>query len=229
MRYYKMAISWEPSIKGIRDGSAQLELDRKLIIDKDAFEKVQTFFTWSRAYARVYPPTFDVKIEGFKLRKKGLLTDFLDYTPSYADCRFMVNDRVLDLFSRFNLSEHYYYPLTIASENGIINNYHLFNMPCLDIDVIDFPNCVFFEGMPLIEELTYFKFDSFEDYRNTSGTPELEKLAFNDKLDKSLDLFESRLGGLMVSERLKNAIQQAGLAGVKIYEGKPGPLVEVLD
>lgn len=227
MQYYKISISWDPKTKGIKDGSHQVERINEAVKDKGTMQRVNNFFSPLTFFDKKnYVPDFDIKLEGFRLRKGAKQTDFLDYIPTITGCPFMVNKKVSDLFGQFNLPKHYYYPVEIMNEGELINSYQLFYIPFIDVSVIDFPKSKFSSGYEVSKNLKIHIFESFEDMQNkreSSLTP--QEIVLGGKFDTKLDLFNIRVGGLMVSERLKNAIQQTNLLGATIRDKDQYPIV----
>ncbi len=229
MKYFKISISFHPKTKGIRDGGCQVELNKKILTDPANYERIQDHFSYLRDFEEWNKaPEFDVALQGYVMKKAAKATDFLHYSPNLACCQFMVNSKVIELFDQFNLPEHNYYPVEIIRGDEIIDDYKLLRIKYFGPEVIDFPKSIFFTGHKISNTFKYHKINSYKEFQyNPEGLPETEEIVLNENFDKTLDLFGVRLGGLIVSERLVEAIQKAKLVGARIYEEGQMPIISV--
>ncbi|WP_293902540.1 hypothetical protein [Sphingobacterium sp. UBA5670] len=222
MNYYQLSIVSDPEIKGVTTGLGQVELDK----DNPITEKLATFFSgidyWTR---NKYIPDFEIEGCTASLYKKAKLTDFLDFSPFLFTCPFMLSERAVKVFLKFNIQKYYTYPVTLFDKGKPLQEkYELFCCPLLQYDIVDFEKSIFYKPKGLYEK-TYLNVNDNEEYRKHSGNIRAEELVLNPNFDTSLDFFCGRIGGMYVSEGLKNAIENLGLTGVKIYEDKEPRIV----
>jgi hypothetical protein len=221
-KYFNIRLSWDPKVKGIRDGSYQVELIVKNVKDQTELQKIQKHFSWLNYWNKEsYEPTFHLPLEGYELRSKGKLTDFLDYCPSYAGCPFMINNKVSECLKNFHIYKHFLLPIEITDGENIIREYSLLNLIYTPVDILDFPRCVFRSGHEISNNVQYYSFETFSAFQDSgvyNKTP--DTLAFNNQLDQTLDMFETRVGGLMISERLLNELELQHFTGYEYKEVK---------
>ncbi|WP_293902537.1 hypothetical protein [Sphingobacterium sp. UBA5670] len=222
MNYYQLNIVSDPEIKGVTTGLGQVELDK----DNPITDKLATFFSGIDYWVRnKYVPDFE--IEGCKasLYKKAKLTDFLDFSPFLYTCPFMLSEQTLDVFEKFNIQKYYTYPVTLFNKGQQLQEkYELFCCPKLQYDIVDFEKSIFYIKKGLYER-KHINFNNDEEFRTYPENAKVEKLVLNSKFDTSLDFFWGRIGGMYVSKRLKDAIENLGLTGVKIYEDKDPQII----
>jgi hypothetical protein len=210
MEYFEVTFDSDPKVTGLKKGGAQVEIDEK----GEEFFKIKAFFMTLKYWERKdFIPDFNVKIESAILLKGAKLTDFLHFTPRMIGCPFMVDEEVNELFEQFSLPEHYYWPVTI---DKIHSSYSLFYLPFLGFEYVDFENCLFYTGYELLNNVKFYRINSLEEFQNFNRGEILrvKELAFNDRFNKGWDMFNSRLGGLFVSEQLKLAIENSNLLGL---------------
>lgn len=224
MKYYLLKTVSDPKIKGIKTGLSQVGLDEQNPVTL----KLQEFFFaigyWER---EKYIPDFEIKNCTATLHKNAKLTDFLDFRPNLLTCPFMISDRLAEVLSKFKIQQYFTYPVTLYDAGKLLSDkYYIFCCPLQQYDVIDFSRSVFYSQIGFRDK-HYIYFESqkeFESHENR-GLMKIEKLVLNSKFDSSLDLFETRLGGMYISEGLKDAIEILGFTGVNIYDDKEPEIV----
>lgn len=166
-------------------------------------------------------PDFEPDLSGHKLSRKAKITDFVSEVS--VSILPLMNKKALDLLEKFNLGNYRVYPCQLYVKDEPIEHYFIYQI--FDAEkYIDVTNSIF-------SVYYYFKephwnyvsgFTSMEHYRDycnqLSGSYEIapKKLVFNAECDKTLDLIRLSDFSLffgIISERLYNAIQEAGLTG----------------
>lgn len=215
-KYFKLKTAFEPEILGVNNGIFQAELDENNPITK----QLKDFFFSNRYWQeQKYVPDFEVKNCTATLLKRAKLTDFLQFSPNLMTCPFMINDKVLSVFEKFKIQQNYTYPVQLKNfkGRGIEEQYHIFCSPFLGYEVIDFSKSVFYRPQG-IHIKQYLNCSNEDEFKLLPTMTDVEKIAFNSSFDSTLDLFKARLGGMYVSEALKDAIEILGFTGVHVLE-----------
>ncbi len=223
MKYYLLRKVSDPEIKGVRTGLGQVELDE----GNPLTAKLQKFFSgigyWERGKT---VPDFEIENCTAFLYKEAKLTDFLDFAPALMTCPFMLSERLAEVFRKFNIQQYYTYPVTLYNKGmQLPDKYYLFCCPLLGYDVINFSESIFYKGSDLIGK-KYYHIDSMEEYKKGPALMNAERLVLNSKFDSTLDFFQTRIGGMHISEGLKEAIEILGFTGVNIFDDKE-PLIVI--
>lgn len=217
--------STDPKIKGVRSGLAQVHLDKcnSITGQLDAFFFPDDY--WKRSNKI---PDFGITGCSAALLKGAKLTDFLDYAPNLLTCQFLISERVAEVFSKFNIGQHFLYPVEISGAGKIIKSkYYLFCCPLVGYECIDFSESIFYKQQGIFpESKKYVSYDNAESFleRYIVGI-QAEKLVFNSNFDRTLDFFDLRIGEMYVSEALKDAIEILGFTGVSIFSDKGPKLI----
>jgi hypothetical protein len=221
MEFFEAIFNSDPKITGLKKGGYQVEINEKGFSNKENYLKIKSFFMSLKYWEREdFIPHFEVNIESAVLVKEAKLTDFLHFAPHMFGCPFIISQRVRDVFETFNLPVHFYYPVQLLRNNETLNSYCLFYLPYLGFDYVDYKNSLFYTGYGLLNNTKIVRINSLNEFLDFSGDEILrvKELAFNEKFNKPLDLFNSKLGGLFVSERLKQAITHNGLLGLNFLD-----------
>lgn len=213
--YYNLNLDWDPKVIGVKNGIYQVELDKKAY-DTQVYKKIENLFINSEFTAKQEYPELDFKFCLKKL-KSARKTSFMSFSPYLKHGHFLVEKKTLELFEHYNIQKHKNYEAKIFDSNSesYDDNYMLFYCVLQDWDVIDFKKSIFksggFGNLPEIE----LKFKDENELRNFKGIAKVKTLALNNRFDKSLDFFHTRLGGLFVSERLKLELERNNVTGIK--------------
>ena len=212
--YYNLDLAWEPKIIGVRNGIYQVELDKKAY-DKKTYAILDSLFISSKFTAKQEYPEMDFKFY-FKKLKSAKKTSFMSFTPNLKHGYFLVHKKTLQLLETFNIQYHKNFEAVIydSPDENLDENYRLFYSVLLDWDVIDFENTVFVSGGYGNVPITEHQFIDSAEFYNFNGISKVKKLALNSKFDSSLDLFITRLGGILVSGRLKLALEENNVTGI---------------
>lgn len=218
-----------PKIIGVENGIAQAEIIGSKFETKGLYEKISGFFQGADYWSREsFIPDFQVKLEYVKLYKKAILTDFLSFSPHLMACPFMINKKVIDIFSRFEIQKHFLYSMKLYDSTKCIDSYSLFYCPLLGYDVVDFKESEFVRkiGILDIKDIDISSFEDFKTKMEEHSLLEAKKLVLNEKFNKKLDFFKVRvLGGMYISERLKKALEEARIKGINILEAKDPEII----
>jgi hypothetical protein len=213
-KYFELNMVSDPEIKGVTSGLAQVELDE----DNPTTRKLKDFFLgvgyWERGKTI---PDFDINNCTATLLPKAKLTDFLDFSPFLITCDFMISEDVLTVFRKLKIQQYVTYPVQIykRKKKPIAEKYYLFCCPLQGYDVINFQESVFYTGSEITGK-KYVHYNNHVEYQSDNRITNVEKLVLNENFDSTLDLFTTRIGGIFVSEALKDAIEIIGFTGVRI-------------
>jgi hypothetical protein len=150
-------------------------------------------------------------------KKKAKLTNVLSYEPYLLDCEFLIDEDVKMVLENFNIAEHYLYEARVCFKDQALK-YWMFHIPHFEYDVIDFKRSVFYSGPRTRKEYAQVNVNDLNEYQSVrnqkQGSLMPVRLALNEKFDKTLDLFSLRIGGVFVSERLRDELLKCVFTGV---------------
>lgn len=167
-----------------------------------------------------YPP--DNTSFVLKMDKKAKQTDFLNNLQISGASGFFISQKVKNIFDKYNLMKHKYYPATIKGWD--IPYYWLHLSEPKITHLIDYQKSTFFETkwtlkVNPIKLSSYDDYDSLKKDKGASFGVELEKIVSKNEYIKSLDMFEFlpfSSSKLYISEKLKAAIEQNQITGLII-------------
>lgn len=215
MRYCNIAMAFEPKEIGVRNGVYQVVLDEKGY-DKQTLKELDSLFISNKFTADQVYPEVDFKFR-FKKLKTAKKTDFMSFTPNLKHAKFLVRNETLELLSTFKLQRFLAYETEIydSHSDNLDHSYKLFYSVLQDWNVIDFEKTVFTYGGYGNIPKTEHRFVDVDEYMNFhKKILDVKTLGLNDEFDRSLDYFHTRLGGVFVSERLKNALEENDVTGI---------------
>lgn len=160
----------------------------------------------------------------YKLAKKALLTDVLTNLTSSSG--FLINKKVKSIFEAHKLMRHQYFnaELVAGKDSQLYYFLHL-TEPDLS-NHIDFESSTFIEK-DYLDEIGEISLESLEHYNElkakdtmASFSVELKELQLKNTFNDNLDLFTFLpfTSEIIISERLKEAIESAGITGFEIFE-----------
>ncbi|MGZ3840157.1 MAG: hypothetical protein ACXVMS_16525 [Flavisolibacter sp.] len=217
MKYLEVIFNSDPKVTGLKNGGFQVEVREEDFANKENYDQIKSFFMtldyWKRENLI---PDFVLNIENARLLKGAKLTDFIHFSPHMFGCPFMVSQNAKLRLNDFNLPNHYFYPVHIITNLRNKELYYLLYMPYIGFDAINFRKSLFYTGYELLKNIKYISINSLQEYLNFDGDGILrvKELVFNEKLPENLDLFNSRLGGLFMSEKLKEGIVNEKFTGL---------------
>ncbi|HEY0656565.1 MAG TPA: hypothetical protein VGD65_25705 [Chryseosolibacter sp.] len=216
--YYNVRLDWDPKIIGVKNGIYQVELD-KSVYDKNSYAKLDSLFISNEFNANQVYPEIDF-IFYFKKLKSAKKTDFISFSPNLNHCQFLVQKDILELLRKFNIQRHKDYQSVIydSQTEHVDNNYRLFYTVLQDWNVIDFENTIFTSGGFGNNLKVEHKFTDENEMKMFKGITKVKTLVLSKAFDSSLDFFLTRLGGLFVSEKLKLALEEKDVTGIKLIK-----------
>lgn len=228
MNYYKIIPSSDPQIIGVNNGICQAEwMEEKY--SKEELEHLYQFFK-SRDWNYINKKPDFTSTYHAKLLKKATLTDFLQFSPYMFACPFLISSRVKIALGSYHIQEYFLFPAILYGEEGKIltEDYSLFYMPLQEFDVVNFDKSIFYTQLGIHKEnRKYLSFKNIDQYKSFSGgIKQIEKLVLNEDFDKTLDLFETRLGGMFISEYLKDWFELSEFTGINILGDEYVPRLE---
>ena len=173
-------------------------------------------------------PAFIPKLE-FELNKTAKLTDVLS-NAAISGFGFIVNDKVKDVLSKFNLMTHRFYDVkVIMPKTGEVLSYYYLH-PCNpDLTrLIDYKKSVFYETKWTFRE-NIIKIKSYDHYKELKAQDkkamfgvDLDEIYVNGNFDKSLDLFAFLpfANSTYVTNRLKDELEKNNIKGLT-FEDAP--------
>jgi len=167
-------------------------------------------------------PEFVPNLNYFVLHRNSKVTDVL--SASMISGGFIVNTRVREILEKYSLPEHRFYPATVECNNKLDDNYAWFFFVSDVLDFIDYGRTKFYLCDMLDNRIRDCQVDSannlramkdiLQDDRNINSDHVYLMETFHDRFD----IFKVTFGDYRtyVSERLKDAFDQAGITGLKM-------------
>lgn len=217
MSYYILDPTYEPKITGINDGSSQGFFKKKGFSNPKLYERIYDFFIENKFKKMGQTPDFEPVFEYVEIKKKAKLLDFMRLGPNMAGAELLVSENTQSILNKFALPEHRYYSANLFQKEQLITSYKLFHILPFNFSVIDFEASVFLKGSKWINH-GEIKFKNSTEFKNYKGVVHFEKLSINDKTLKGYDILNFGIvyGKYFITERMKNAIEEAGLTGMDI-------------
>ncbi|WP_455614159.1 hypothetical protein [Bacteroides congonensis] len=168
-------------------------------------------------------PDYVPNLDGVMLAGYAKLTDFI--SNGFSPYLLIMNEKAKGILEQFHLCPHKFYPLGLYKRK-IKNDYFLFHYHSNYSDFVDYEKTSFQE----YDIISKYKSDSFfvhskkefwekrnaiEAEKGTSWGIWGDRIVMNQEFDRELDFFCITIldANNYVSERLKNAIETAGLTG----------------
>jgi len=169
------------------------------------------------------------------LHKKAILTDYLDIVAISSNLFMVIHERFLDFIKSFYIGKYQAWPILIHHKSKQLTDYYLFRLNDIcDEDYVDYHASEFFIekgglGLPIeripVQIHDYQEFiRKREEIRNQKEANPILKsyrtiLNLSNAKKDLFRLYETpSCGGYYISERLKNAIEEAGLTGMAFKE-----------
>jgi hypothetical protein len=213
--YYNIEMEWDPAIIGVKNGVYQVELD-KSSYNKETYSLIEQLFMNNDLKSNQEFPKLDYKFY-FKKLKSAKKTDFISFSPYLNHCHFLIYKSILEIFKSHNIQHYSVFESVIIDSTAktLDLDYSLFNSVLEDWQLIDFEKTVFTSGgfgnNPKLE----YTFKDENEMKSFKGITKVKTLALQKHFDTTLDFFHTRLGGLFISEKLKVALEEKKVTGVK--------------
>ncbi|WP_139260887.1 imm11 family protein [Bacteroides congonensis] len=186
--------------------------------DEDAPNALFSLYKYRNAF-----PDYVPNLDGVMLAGYAKLTDFI--SNGFSNRLRIISPRAKAILEQYNLCPHQFYPLGLYKRK-IKHDYFLFKFVSDYSDFVDYEKTSFQE----YDIISNYKSDSFfvhskKDFWEKRNAIEVEKgvswgiwgnnIVMNKAFDHKLDFFVISIldANTYVSERLKNAIETAGLTG----------------
>jgi hypothetical protein len=217
-KYYCIKRSYEPSVIGLNDASAQVEILNKKTKHSFANENEWLYFNdysnsnrknTSRVSMDDFLAIDNSKIERINLiktKKRVKEVDIMYYLPRYIGFDIVFSRKLLDAIEKYSLSNFNKLNATVEDFN---TEYYIIGLPLIDFEKIDFPKSTFFASF----RKGKYVFKNYEDYKNHSGLIEAEKIVLNTTYE--YDVLKIPFG-IYFSERLVNEIEKLNLVALEI-------------
>lgn len=158
-------------------------------------------------------PDYTPDLDGFKLQPGARLTDFV---TTGIGSSTLVTPKCKAVMEQFALLPHRFYPTGLYKRNIRYDYYFFFHLFWCYPAFVDYKKTTFYkrldpEKKPLDIETRY----DFLRYRSQTPYIETDQVVLLKSFNKELDMFDLSpiYLGMIVSERFKNAIEEAGLTG----------------
>jgi len=172
-------------------------------------------------------PSFTPKLI-FELEKTAQLTDVLSSAAVSSGNGFLVNSKVKDIFSDFNLMTHKYYDANIVvPKTGETLNYYWLHLCQPELSMqLDYKKSVFYETewtfrKDIINIASYKHYEELKakDKRAIFGV-DLDEIFVTEKFNKDLDIFTfiPFTGQKFISSKLKDALENNKVTGLAYEE-----------
>ena len=173
-------------------------------------------------------PPFELKLDGYKFYYRCKLTNFISHVSSKL---LLMDKTALDLMLQFNLGQHIVIPATVYKSNNPLELFFLYIANPI-MQYIDFPKCIF--EVNVVNNCTKERYTGFKDYQslrdfkkmmwnsneNYFSTQPIQLILSSD-FPTQLDVFRIPYFNAyyyFMSDRLKNAIEEAELTGLNFSE-----------
>jgi hypothetical protein len=218
MKFYKLSGSSEPKIIGVRNGIHQGEIKWKKFKDKNAEKIWIKFFIERMTKSLNVIEDINFEIEYVEAYKMAKVTDFFMFTPALYGIYFFVSEKAKSVLAEYKLPIHEYFPVNIYHKETLYKYWALYIPQFYNHEYLVFNKCVFNKGYAFNKDLV--SYETFEEYKKSEVHNSTEKVVFHSKIDKNLDLFRCSFIGYnyIISERLKQSIELAGLTGLLISD-----------
>ena len=211
-----MRCSSDPKEIGVSNGIMQAEILKSGFLDPSKYDDLMATLGSNLYWSRVENITsmvFDLQYA--ELLPKAKRTDFLQFGPALISCPFLISKSAKNLLMQFNLSGLSLWPATVAKGTERFD-YFLAHLSHVPDESIDFSRSMFFTGGMFLPK-NFQKFSGANEKRQfVSKHYDLgfHSIYAGEGFDSSLDLFQLSNAEVLVSSRLKNAIDKAQLSGV---------------
>lgn len=213
---------------GINDGTVQAEIIESKWKNKAELKRyVEDYILGAQHTSQrienrenILPPIF----EYIKVRPQAILTDFLSFSESYAAGRYLISEKVKNVFSKFNVRCRIYDQVGLYQKDNKIDGYSNLHLLPLKVEkVVDFRHSVLFNGLKLADK-TYRHADSYEEFIALTREGKLlnfEKVSIYKDAITDLDVLTfDWISKIYISEQLKVALEVAGVTGIEYLEPK---------
>ena len=218
--YYVVRNSSDPKIVGVRSGGSQATAIRENFSDRSNADALFDFVSKGPSFNSHLGtfPEKDLCLENIVLEKGAKLTDFMSFSPLFPGLKFLVNEKVIEIFSAHQLPPYKLYAASLLTMQGVNKDYKLFYCPPLKNEIVDFSKTKLSYRFVIKEEDLFsveddkalFKIKEEKVYKTVT-------LALNQHFDPSLDLFGTQVEySMYISQRLRDALVEAKCSGINI-------------
>jgi len=205
MEYFKLKSAIEDQIVGVYPQSIKMT-DDYFVRRSDSI--------WEMDIHSKIPPNLD----GIQLVKHARATDLLSVVPISPIFGLVISEEGKEVLQNFNAPPHRFFEVKVYDhqKNETQKNYFLFRLLDFQNESISFERSKFMVSTK--EKIQTLAIRTAADLKNLSPElcmdmyPKLISL----RSDFQFDIFYfDKIGGYFVSERLKNAVESAGLTGMR--------------
>lgn len=219
MNYYQVDVSSEPKIIGVTNGVHQIEIEKKEMQKKDAFNEFLTFFnTQNKGFWNNQDKIKDIKVPIIKakLLKKAKLTDIMGYTENVSFLNNVFSEKYISILKDFEIGHYTTFEVAIQE---VIEKYYMLFIETIRLDQINFEKSVIFKGLsPKVgdDNIIIKNFEEYNDFTKTSPIHNFEKISISkEHLGKDIIKIQAT-SKLFYSEKLINFLLDSGITGLQV-------------
>jgi hypothetical protein len=212
-RFYLLRVDSDPSVIGVGDTESQSEIVKDKFINEDNYNLLIKVLG-SNEYWLYKDSLFEqpIAIERVELSQQAILTDVLQFSPALVNCPFLLSKRVKGVFESCN--DMMFFETSVFN-NDCKHTYYLPHIYRLGDHLIDYEKSTFFIGDDLLGK-QYVDFSSAEEKQNFGQDNfdlSADTLFIKEGENFNLDLFCLGDGELVISESVKNKLDNIGATG----------------
>jgi hypothetical protein len=153
----------------------------------------------------------------FELEEKAKLTDII--SPSNISAKgFLINEKVKDIFDKFILADHRYYPATLIV-NDLKHQYYWLHFVKKDLDNINLNQSIFYKSIFGFDKGEYVKINSYQDALQVIRQEDCfimpEKIVLNTNNNKTEQVFYLPIPNrIIVSKEVMNLLCESKIKGI---------------
>lgn len=219
MKYYIIRGSSDPVVLGNKTGFKQADINRDGFTDPVEYDRIQADLGSNRYWEiRDSIPLGGYDIQCVDLLKGSNLTDFLRFGPFLFNCPFMISTGVDRVIAGHKNSGVTTFQARVRRKDGEFVDYKLLHIVPMPLEMIDFSNSSFYIGDDLTgrEALLVENGEQLRAMLENGKRVKVEEVRLKSTFS-SLDLFALHNGEVVVSERLKAALETKKLtSGVNL-------------
>jgi len=172
------------------------------------------------------PVRHDIVFPRFTLEKVAKTNDWVGDGGGVGMYYWMISTKLYEIVKTFKMDEHQYFPAPVHTPKGIVD-YHLIYFPWpRGDDFIDWEKSTF-QRVTASGERTVLQFENSKarNLARDAHEIQIESIVLHpEKMIFDTFRFRSFHSGFYVSERLKNAMEAAGMTGIlyEVPEWRPG-------
>jgi hypothetical protein len=217
VKFYILRSNSDPDVLGVSNGIKQADIVSSGFQDTCAYEKAISILGTNSYFDHVNEiESLDFNLQCVQLLPDANLTSFLLFGPHLINCPYLISQSVKDLLSSFNFNGVKLWPASV--KHGIkIHDYYLMHVANLPDASIDFSRSIFYSGNALLGKKAHkFKNETEKKiFTDKNYFLEFDTIFMNEKFDHSLDFFQLSNTEIIISSKLKEAMETENFSGIR--------------